>query len=88
MQRLHQALSGTLLCLGLAACGGGSDGGVPATPATPTAEQRASASIDGLVNYTSTMTDAPAVSADAVEPADVEAVTPPTTETDEPKDVG
>lgn len=78
-----------LLCLGLAACGGGGSDAPAATPAPqPTAEQKASATIEGLLNYTATISTVQPPAADAVEPADVEAVTPPQSETDEPKDVG
>ena len=67
----------------LGACGGGSD---PAEtpPATTEVPASASTSVGGFVGY---LIRVVASSADALEPVDTAAVTGPTDETSEPRDV-
>lgn len=64
----------------LAACGGGDD--TPATPpATTEVPATASQSVTGFMSY---LKDLVASAADAFEPVDVSAVTPPVSDTEEP----
>jgi hypothetical protein len=63
----------------LAACGGGEDTPPPPTSQVPAS---ASASIGGFIAYLQALVVS---AADALEPVDVSAVTPPTDETSEPQ---
>ena len=78
-QAILAALSAAAL---VAACGGGGDHDTP--PATSEVPASASASVDGFVAYLKKLV---ASSADMLEPVDTAAVTGPTDETSEPKQV-
>ena len=67
--------------LALAGCGGDDDD-TPSTPAvTAQVPASASASVDGFISYLMALVVAPA---DDLEPVDITAVTPPTSENTEP----
>jgi hypothetical protein len=65
----------------LAACGGGDDTPPPVTSQVPAS---ASASVGGFIAYLQALVVA---MADTLEPVDVSAVTPPTSDTTEPQPV-
>ena len=67
----------------LTACGGGDDTPAP-PPVTTEVPASASASVGGFVSYLKLLVVA---MADTLEPVDVSAVTPPTTDTNEPDSV-
>jgi hypothetical protein len=71
----------SLLCATavLAACGGGGDDHPP--PPTAEVPASASASVDGFIAYLKALVVS---AADMLEPVDVSAVTPPTSDTTEP----
>ena len=73
------ALTGALA---LAGCGGGSDDGPP--PATSAVPPSASESVGGFIAYLKELVVA---SADTLEPVDINALTPPTSERTEPEAV-
>lgn len=66
---------------GLAACGGGGDDSAPAPPVTSQVPASASVSVANFIAYLQQLVVA---SADTLEPVDVSAVVPPTSDTDEP----
>ena len=67
-----------------AACGGGGDDAPAPPPATSEVPTSASASVDGFVAYLKALLVS---AAEMLEPVDVSAVTPPTSETTEPTPV-
>ena len=65
----------------LAACGGGDDDTPAPPPVTSEVPASASASVSGFTSYLKLLVVA---MADTLEPVDVSAVTPPTSDSDEP----
>jgi hypothetical protein len=65
----------------LSGCGGGSDTPPPAPAVTSEVPAAASQSVDGFIGYLKALV---ASAADALEPVDVSAVTPPSDDTAEP----
>jgi hypothetical protein len=65
----------------LVACGGGGDDSPATAPPTSEVPASASMSVDGLVGYLKLLV---AAAADALEPVDVSAVTPPVGDAAEP----
>lgn len=81
-------LCALMLAAGLSACGGSDDAPAPMPPAPPPVvsnEVPASATASPLAysQYAGTL-----VASDSAEPLDVDKVLPPTSETDEPVDIG
>ncbi len=75
-------IAAAALVAGLAGCGG--DDSVPAPAATTSVPASASASVVGFIDYLKQLVVS---SADTLEPVDVSAVTPPTSDTTEPESV-
>ncbi len=80
MKRLLAIVASASLVAGLAACGGGDDS-PPPPPVTSSVPASASVSVTNFIGYLQQLV---AASADTLEPVDVSAVTPPTSETDPP----
>lgn len=81
-------LSALMLSAGLAACGGSDDAPAPMPPAPPPAASNevpasAMASPMAYSQYAGSL-----AASDTTEPLDVDKVVPPTSETDEPIDLG
>ena len=68
----------------LSGCGGGDDSAPPTPAATAAVPASASLSVDGFIGYMKALV---ASAADTLEPVDVSAVTPPTSDTTEPTPV-
>ncbi len=78
-QTLVLALAASSIALGLSGCGGGDDDTPPVTSQVPAS---ASASVGGFIAY---LTALVATSPENLEPVDIAAVTPPTSDTTEPE---
>lgn len=81
-----QLLVAPLLALWLAGCGGGGSNDAPqANDPLQAVPPSASQSTQGMMGYLSAL---PALDAEAREPVSLDAFVPPTSETDEPQDMG
>lgn len=84
MRKHLSTIAALSLAAGLAGCGGDGDDSPPPPAVTTSVPASASATVTDFIGYLQQLVVA---SADTLEPVDVSAVTPPTSETDSPASV-